>query len=168
MRRLTVLLAVLGMLSLGLTACGGSDSTNTTTASTTCPTDNTKAFPKTRFVADVGLIAGSFHHWIWKPYRAGKFKKGADGRTFAIVKAVAAAAFIKHEIGNARDNVRADPTLCKTIGGALDKLASAFDSVSSKIRGGDFGSLLTINGLIGTVTSAMGSNGMKVTEKYNS
>jgi len=162
------LLAVLGMLGLGLTACGSDESPSTTAASTTtCPTDNTKAFPKARFVADVGLIAGTFHHWIWKPYRAGKFKKGADGRTFAIIKAVGAAAFIKHELGNARDNVRADPTLCRTIGGALDKLAGTADSLSSKIRSGDFGSLLTINGLIGTVTSAMGSNGMKVTEKYN-
>lgn len=168
MRRLMAVLAVLGVLSLGLTACGGSDSSNQTVTTTTCPTNNTKAFPKTRFVADVGLIAGSFHHWIWKPYKAGKFKKGAHGRVFALVKAAGTAALIKHYIGNARDNVKADPTLCKTIGGTLDKLAGAFDGLGSKLRSGDIGSLLSINGLIGSVTSAMGSGGMPVKESYNS
>ena len=50
-------------------------------------------FAKTRFVANAGLAAGATYQWIVKPYRKGKFKKGAKGRKLALVKAGVAGAF---------------------------------------------------------------------------
>ncbi|MEP9380788.1 hypothetical protein [Nocardioides sp. KR10-350] len=166
-RRMAAVLAAVLMASVGLVACGGDDESPSGSATTlTCPTENTKAFPKTRFVADVGLIAGSFHHWIWKPYRQGRFQKGADGRTFALVKAGAASLLIAKLTKNAVSNVKASPSLCNAIGGPLQKLSNAVSGLGSRLRSGDFSSLATISGLVGTITGAMSSSGLKVTETH--
>jgi len=169
MRRMVAALAVVVLATFGLVACGSDDSDTQTTsssASMTCPTENTKAFPKTRFVADVGLIAGSFHHWIWKPYKAGKFQKGADGRTWAMIKAGGASLLIAKLTKNATSNVQASPALCKAIGTPLQKLSAAVSGLGSKIRHGDLASLTTISGLVTTITSAMGKQGLAVTESH--
>ena len=95
--RTTLALALPLTLSAALlTGCGSSQNTATSTATTSavvgssttnaassCPTDNTQAFPKVRFVTNLGLAGGAFHRWVWKPYQAGTFKQGADGRTTA-------------------------------------------------------------------------------------
>ncbi len=174
MRRLITAIALLSVVSFGLVGCGSSSGSSDTTASdnhsvsvNSCPTDNTKAFPKARFAANIGLIAGSFHHWIWKPYQAGTFKKGAKGRTFALVKAGATALFIKHELGNALDNAQHDPTLCKLVAAPLSSLSSQLDGLSSKLRSGDLSTLLGLNGALGTLTGLLGKNGMPVTESHN-
>ena len=44
-------------------------------------------FEKTRFVVDVGLAVGALRQWVYKPFRAGAFASGANGRTKAFVKA---------------------------------------------------------------------------------
>jgi len=173
MRRLITAIALLSVVSFGLVGCGSDSGDKTagtqehTISVSSCPTDNTKAFPKARFAANVGLIAGSFHHWIWKPYKAGKFKKGASGRTFALVKAGATALFIKHELGNAVDNAKSDPTLCKLVAAPLSSLSGQFDGLASKLRSGDISTLLGLNGALGTITGLLAKNGMPVTETHN-
>jgi hypothetical protein len=42
-----------------------------------CPTSNTKSFAKTKFVLHAGLAFGAFHRYLYKPYQAGTFNKGA-------------------------------------------------------------------------------------------
>jgi len=179
MRRLITVIALLSVVSFGLVGCGSSNSgsSNSGTSSSdtgnqqistsSCPTDNTKAFPKARFAANVGLIVGSFHHWIWKPYQAGTFKKGAKGRTFALVKAGATALFIKHELGNAISNAKSDPSLCKLVASPLSAISGQLDGLVSKIRGGDFSTLLGLSGAFSGLTSLLGKNGMPVTETHN-
>ena len=168
MRRLVAALAIALVATFGLVACGSDDNDATTSsAPLTCPTENTKAFPKTRFVADVGLIAGSFHHWIWKPYKAGKLAKGADGRTWTLVKAAGAALLIAKLTKNATSNVRASPVLCKAIGTPLQKLSDAVSGLGGRIKDGDFASLTTISGLVATITGGMGKNGFAVTETHD-
>jgi len=170
MRRLITAIALLSVVSFGLVGCGSDSGDNAagtqehTISVSSCPTDNTKAFPKARFAANVGLIAGSFHRWIWKPYKAGKFKKGADGRILATAKAVATALFIKHEVGNAVDNVRADPTLCKLLATPMSTIQTMVDKLGSSIKGGDVGTLIGLNGALGTLTGLLAKNGMPVTE----
>ncbi|MGH3413068.1 MAG: hypothetical protein ACRDPH_08320 [Marmoricola sp.] len=159
------------VVSLGLAGCGsssGSDGSSNlnTSAAQSCPTDTTKAFPKTRFVADVGLIAGSFHHWIWKPYKEGKFKKGADHRFFTTAKAVATAAFIGHMLKNAVSNVKASPTLCKALYKPLAKLSNKVSSLGSDIRHGHLGSLAAFNGVLAGAKTLMGRHGNPVTETF--
>ncbi len=70
-------------------------------------------FAKTRFVANAGLAAGATYQWIVKPYREGKFKKGAKGRTFALIKAGLAGAFAYNRLKAAAENAKGDPLLSK-------------------------------------------------------
>lgn len=175
MRRIALILAGVLML-VGLTACGSSSnntagnndttsaSTVSTAAPTDCPTKNDRAFAKTRFVADVGLIIGTFHHWIWKPYQAGKFQKGAQGRTFALIKAGATALLIAKLADNAVKNAKASPLLCKSIAGPLSAAAAKMHALKDQLKGGNFGELATINSMFATVTSVMAAAGMHVKE----
>ncbi|MFG2722035.1 hypothetical protein ACGFW5_27660 [Streptomyces sp. NPDC048416] len=91
---------------------------------------------KTRFVANAGLAAGAAYQWIVKPFKAGKFKKGAKGRTFALVKAGLAGAFTYNRLKAATENAKGDPLLSK----AVAPLTSGIDSLKnlgSKLRKGD-------------------------------
>ena len=136
-----------------------------TAAPTDCPTDNTKAFAKTRFVANVGIIIGTFHHWIYKPYKAGKFTKGAKGRTFALIKAGLAAAFIANRTNAAVKDAKASPLLCKSIGGPLSAAAGKLNGLKDQLKSGNFGELTAINSVFATVTSVMAAAGLHVKEK---
>jgi hypothetical protein len=171
MRRIALVLAAL-MLALTVSACGSKDTTTTekadAQASVTCPTDNTKMFPKVRFAADLGLAFGSVKHWIYTPYKEGKFQKGADGKIIATAKAVAAAALAAKLLSNAVDNANADPLLCKTVGKPLASLTDAISGLKGKILSGDLTSLTGIVGSIGGLESILGKNRNPITEKFNS
>lgn len=91
LRRTAVAVVLSGALLAGSTACG-SDSGHRTTSSASAPAAPTASadkqkLAKTRFVANAGLAAGATYQWIVKPYKKGKFKKGANGRTFTLIKA---------------------------------------------------------------------------------
>lgn len=168
---------------VGLTACGSSSTNNAsnnagasdtsmasgssadTAAPADCPTTNDKAFAKTRFVANVGIIVGTFHHWIYKPYKAGTFQKGAKGRTFALIKAGLAAAFIANRTSAAVKDAKASPLLCRSIAGPLSAAAAKLGGLKDAIKGGNFADLTSLNGLFGTVTSGLAAAGLPVKEK---
>lgn len=157
-----------------LTGCGKKDSSSSTavaSASTSavdtvaeCPTSNTRAFAKTRFVTDVGLAAGTFHRYIYKPYRAGSFAKGADGRTGALVKAGAVALVDYKLVNNAYENVQASPALCKALIVPLGQLKNTMGSMKGQILAGNLGAIATVDSLVKQVESAAASNGAPVSE----
>ena len=142
---------------------GGSASTVAAPA-VTCPTESTRSFAKTRFLADVGLAAGTFHRWIYKPYQEGKFTKGADGRTLALAKAVGVAALDVKLLNNAYENVQADPTLCKTIGEPLVKLKNQVNTMKDQITHGDLSSVAGAEVILGSLLGTAKQNGLPVTE----
>jgi len=107
-------------------------------SSATCPTKSTKRLAKTRFVADAGLAFGAFHRWIWKPYKAGTFKSGADGRTKSIVKAAAAGAFALNRLNAGRKLINADPTLCKALKQPVEALWNQVSGLTDKLKSGGF------------------------------
>lgn len=162
--------------SMMLTACGGNDSSSSSAATTTststaaatdassCPTSNTRAFAKTRFVADVALAGGTFHRYIYKPYQAGTFKKGASGRTAALVKAGAVALIDTKLVDNAYKNVQANPTLCKALITPLGQLKSVMGSMKGQILTGNLATIATADSLVKQIESAAGSNGATITE----
>lgn len=92
----------------GSTAASGSPSPG---AASSCPTANTRSFAKTRFVADVGGSLFLMRRYVLQPYQAGSFRKGAKGRTKAIIKAGVAAATTAKLVKNASENAKANPTL---------------------------------------------------------
>jgi hypothetical protein len=152
MKRVLVVLIGLTILLGGATACGSSSSSSTTAAASSsstasagtatgpaspasCASAGTRKIPKTRLLADLGLTYGAFHRYLYKPYQAGTFQKGAKGRTTAIIKAGLASAAIVKLLSNAQQNAAADPTLCKYVPN-LDSIKASLASLTSKIKGG--------------------------------
>ncbi|MET9964089.1 hypothetical protein ABZ128_34280 [Streptomyces sp. NPDC006326] len=137
------------------------------------PTPSTSAerqkFAKTRFVANAGLAAGATYQWIIKPYRAGKFKKGAKGRTFALIKAGLAGAFAYNRLKAAADNAKGDPLLSKAVA-PLTAGIESLKGLGSKLRKGDAGDadISSFDNVINGVKDAGKSAGATVTDKVPS
>lgn len=155
--------AIVGVIALlaFTTACSSHKSASSTSAAGgapvaasaspgTCPTQNTRSFAKTRFVADAALAGGAFKHWIYTPMREGKFAKGTHGRIGAIVKAVAAGAFVVNRLNAAKDNAQASPLLCKLTIGPITKFQSAMQNIIHKGKTGsvDTSAVTSANGLL--------------------
>ncbi|MEU4730568.1 hypothetical protein [Streptomyces sp. NPDC023588] len=126
-------------------------------------------FAKTRFVANAGLAAGATYQWIVKPYREGKFKKGAKGRTFALIKAGLAGAFAYNRLKAAANNAKGDPLLSKAMG----PLTAGIDSLKglgSKLRKGEAGDadISNFDNVIKGVKEAGRNSGAEVVDKVPS
>lgn len=133
----------------------------------TCPTKNTIAFAKTKFVAHTGMGFGAFHQWIYKPYKAGTFKKGSKGRVMAFVKAGTAALFVKREIRLAAQDVKANPTLCKTLAKPLAQVGDMVQGAYAKLRGGDTSGVNALENSISSIESQAAKAGDPITEPSN-
>jgi hypothetical protein len=128
-----------------------------TATPTACPTKPTRGFAKTRFVANAGLALGAFQRYIYKPYRDGRFKANASGRKRAMITAALAGLFVADQLRRARDNVRADPGLCRVLAAPLDKLVSAVSALADRFKRGqidDAGIAAVTGGLAGFQQSA--------------
>ncbi|MCX4810711.1 hypothetical protein OG601_08760 [Streptomyces sp. NBC_01239] len=176
-RRLFVALTLCCALLAGGTACGSAttDATQDTAAvvaaATPSPTTSAQRqkLAKTRFVANASLAAGATYQWIVKPWKAGKFKKGASGRRFALVKAGLAGAFAYNRLKAAKRNAQGDPTLSK----ALAPLTAGIDSLKdlpSKLRKGDStdSTASSFDDIINKVKDAAKNAGAEVTDKVPS
>lgn len=180
-RRLVVALTVCCALLGGATACGsGSSATkdNAAVVAAATPSSSTPSssstvekqkLSKTRFVANAGLAAGATYQWIVKPWKAGKFKKGAKGRKLALVKAALAGTFAYNRLKAAKRNAEGDPTLSK----ALAPLSAGIDSLKnlpSKLRKGDSTDATagSFDDIINKVKDAGKSAGAPVTDKVPS
>jgi len=169
------------VLALVLGGCGGGGSTESGASSpastaasptggasaTACPTENTRSFAKTRFVADLGGALFLLNRYIVNPYQKGSFTKGADGRTAALIKAGLAAAATAKLVSNARENAKANPTLCKTIAAPLDQLAASLNGVVDGLKSGslDAGAIGGLSGLLGSLKQKAAEAGVPVTEQ---
>ena len=165
---------VLGLSLLVLPACGSSSTSNSVTgaaanlASPSTTADRVK-LAKTKFVANASLAAGAAYQWLYKPFKAGTFKKGAKGRTFALVKAGLAGAFTYNRLKAALNDAKGDPTLSK----ATDALQSGVDKIKAlpgKIKGGTAtdGDFNQLQDVLNGVKSAGAANGAGVTDKIPS
>ncbi|WP_394434657.1 hypothetical protein [Streptomyces sp. SGAir0957] len=157
LRRPLVAVLLCGALLAGTTACGGDDKDAAADASASPGASTTaekQKLAKTRFVANAGIAAGATYQWIVKPWKAGKFKKDADGRKFALVKAGLAGALTYNRLKAAKKNAEGDPTLAKAVapltsgidalkdlpgklrkGEGTDSVASSFDDIINKVKG---------------------------------
>ncbi|WP_416975569.1 hypothetical protein [Streptomyces sp. 4F14] len=179
-RRLLVALSVCCALLVGGTACSSSSSPGKGSGAaqdavaaavaaepSPTPTAERQRLAKTRFVANAGLAAGATYQWIVKPWKAGKFKKGTKGRTFALVKAGLAGTFAYNRLKAASRNAQGDPLLSK----AMAPLTSGIDALKdlpSKLRKGDDSAAGSFDDIIGKVKDAGKSAGATVTDKVPS
>ncbi|MGW8984958.1 hypothetical protein ACWGQ9_20110 [Streptomyces parvus] len=148
LRRTLAALLLSCALVAGATACGGSDDTsggNAASASAAAsPAVSVSAsaekqrLAKTRFVANAGLAAGATYQWIIKPYRAGTFKKGAEGRRLALVKAGLAGGFAYNRLKAAAENAKGDPLLSKAVA-PLTAGIESLKGLGTELRKGEAG-----------------------------
>lgn len=131
---------------------------------TSCPTSNTVAFAKTKFVAHAGLAFGAFHRYLWKPLQAGTFRKGASGRFAAFVKGGLAALFVKREVRLAAEDAKANPTLCRAIAAPLAAVGDTVQAAFDKAKSGDTSGLTSVNSAIGSVEDSSSRSGDAITE----
>ena len=92
----TTVLSLLLVSALVVAGCGSHSN-----SSTAAGTAGTTHFAKTKFVLHAGLAFGAFHRWIYKPFKAG-FLSHPLRHKLALVKALAAGAFVIHEVRLAR------------------------------------------------------------------
>ena len=141
-----VLVLILGLMIMfgGVAACSssGKSATAVTSASqsasaanASCAQAGTRKIPKTRLLADLGLTYGAFQRYLYKPFKAGAFQKGANGRTKALIKAGLASAAIVKLLSNASKNAAADPTLCKYVPN-IDNIKNSLSNLTGKVKNG--------------------------------
>ncbi|MEV6164181.1 hypothetical protein AB0L71_20020 [Streptomyces sp. NPDC052052] len=172
LRRLIVSLLLSCTVLVGATGCGGGKESSSASSSAS-PSGTTSAeaqkFAKTRFVTNASLAAGATYQWIVKPYRAGKFKKGADGRTLALVKAGLAGSFTYNRLKAASENAKGDPLLSKAVaplGAGIESLKELGTKLrKGKVGEGDIGAL---EGVIDGIKNAGKSVGADVKDKVPS
>lgn len=161
-----VLLVATLALPVALAGCGGGDggaSTTSATGTTVAAKCTTVRFAKTKLALHSGLAAGAFYQFVYKPYRAGAFASGAEGRTKAFVKAGAAALFALNEARLALCAARSSPGLAKVVAplaGLQVALTELVDGL--KDNGLDPDLLETILGGFGGVTDLAGRGGVDV------
>ena len=165
-RRVVVAVTLSGTLLAGTTACGGDG--KDATANPTSSAEKQK-FAKTRFVANASIAAGATYQWIVKPWKAGKFKNGADGRKAALVKAGLAGALTYNRLKAAVKNANGDPTLAKAVA-PLSAGIDALKDLPGKLRKGDGVDSVagSFDSIINSVKDAGRNAGAEVTDKVPS
>lgn len=174
LRLLTVMFAISVVLLAGgcksdnsASSSGTAKTTAAASADFTCPSSNTIAFAKTKFVTHAGLGIGAFHRWIYKPAKLGGFKKGADGRVKAFVKAGAAALFVKREVRLASNDAQANPTLCKAIVAPLKDISDKISAAVASAKNGDTSQITSLESDVKSVMSTSQRQGDTITPDEN-
>ena len=179
-RKLSVIL-VIGLLAFTAACSSKSSSTNAVSAAgvaasaaatstpAACPTKNTESFAKTKFVADVAIAGGAFKRYIYTPAKEGKFKKGANGRVLAFVKAAAAGALTVNRLEAAKTAAQANPTLCKLLAEPIAKFSAAVSGLISKAKGGsiDPSDVENAGGYLSDLHGAASQGGAAFTDNTN-
>jgi hypothetical protein len=128
--------------------------THVTTTAVACSKVGTKKLAKTRFLLHAGLGIGAFRHFVYTPFKAGKFNKGANGRVKAMVIAGAATLFALHQLKTAKGFAESDKTLCKLVA-PIDKLTGSLPGLGSGLKSGKLDS----NGIASTATNVASLKG---------
>ncbi|MFF3734807.1 hypothetical protein ACFYXM_32130 [Streptomyces sp. NPDC002476] len=158
---------------VGIAGCGGDGGGTRSVSGSVSPGDTSSAqkqrLAKTRFVANAGLAAGATYQWIVKPYRAGKFKKGADGRQLTLVKAGLAGGFAYDRLKAAVANAKGDPLLSKAVA-PLTAGIESLKGLGEKLRRGQAGEgdIGAFEDVIDNVKGAGRSAGAEVKDKVPS
>lgn len=118
-------------------------------------------------MAHLGLTAGTFHRYIYNPFKAGAFDKGANGRVLALVKAAATAAADAKLLSNAVKNIQANPTLCNVLYQPMVDLASKLSALKTDVTSGNLGSIDTAGSSVSGLLTKAHSSGLGVTETTN-
>jgi hypothetical protein len=165
---------LLAAVAFAVPACSSTSTHKTGDSSASQPVaamsnPNPVKLAKTKFVANAGLAAGATYQWIYKPFKAGTFKRGASGRTAAFLKAGLAGTFAYNRLKAAIADAKGDPLLSKAVA-PLTASVDGLKDLANKIRSGqasdaDFNQF---NNTMNSVKSAASRQGATVTNKVPS
>jgi hypothetical protein len=171
-RRALVAVPLTCALLMPLAACNDKDkdaAANATGTAAPSTTAEKQKLAKTRFVANASLAAGAAYQWIVKPFKAGKFQSGADGRKFAMVKAGLAGAFTYNRLKAAVNNAKGDALLSKAVA-PLSNGIESLKGLGTKLAAGTVGAgeVGLFEKVIGGVKDAGKGAGAEVVDKVPS
>jgi hypothetical protein len=161
-RRTIATVALIAVVAvLGLSACGSKSSTtsNGTTSSQV-------SAPKTKFLLHSGLAFGAFHHFIYKPYKAGNLTGGGFLKhKLALAKAGLAGLFAYHEVKLALVDAQSSPLLSRLVS-PLTALAAKLQSLGTGLKGGsvDTSGIESANTQAAVTSSAASAAGQPITD----
>jgi len=129
-------------------------------------THQTSVVAVPKFIFHAGLAFGAFHHFIYLPFKAGKFTSGSIlSKIKNYVLAGGAALFIYHEVKLALADAQQNKVL-KVLVTPLTAAVSLFNTIVSKIKGHSLDAT-TVTSAQNSVTSIEGqskTNGSSITE----
>lgn len=175
--RPTYVAVLLVMVALATAGCGSSSSSTSSSAAgasssastSTSSTPNVGRLPTAKFVLHAGLAFGAFHHWIYKPFKAGAFSGGLFKHKLTVLKAGLAGLFAYHELKLAVVDAQASPKLAKLVA-PVTALADKIKSIGSSAKSGkpDASSLSSANGDITSVSGLASAAGISVPDQIPS
>jgi len=160
-------IAVLGIVAaIGLVGAGCGDKTKVVSSTNSQGQTVTRTVPKVRFakakfVIHSALAFGAFKRYVYDPFKAGKFKSGANGRVAAIAKAVAATAFTANELRLARKAALSDDTL-RGIGDKIGSLIPNVGDLGKLIKSGNIAQIAGISGGIAGIVALAKKAGVNI------
>ncbi len=166
LRRTAVLAMVLAcLLAAGAAGCGSSKSSSSSSPASTTATTH---LAKTKFVFHAALAFGAFHHFIYKPARAGDLTHPFSHK-LTVVKAGLAALFTYHELKLAAQDVKSSALLSKLFA-PITIVATKIKHLDSSITGGHASSsnVEGINSSLASIKSTAGSNGQGFSDQVPS
>jgi hypothetical protein len=156
---LAALLAVLALFATGIAACGSSGSSESSASASTgsgqsgsqaqrlpstpldntfqrvsCPVNAKKHFARVRIIGHGAVALALGYRYIVKPWRNGRFAKGATGRKAAFFKAAFFGAFAYHELRVSRKILLGDTKLCNKYEGVMNRVGSKVTALVNKVR----------------------------------
>jgi hypothetical protein len=158
----TSFVAMLLVSALALGACGSSSSGSSSSAAAT--STGTTHLAKTKFVLHAGLAFGAFHRWIYKPFKAGVLSHPLLHK-LAFIKALAAGAFVIHEVKLARADA-AQSRLLSHVVVPLTALGSSVALIRAALSHHQVNAaqINSANSSIASASSASSAAGQPVTE----
>lgn len=167
MRRSLVPLLLVGVLAVA--GCGSSKSSSSSSSSSggaaaSGTTTGKTHLAKTKFVIHAGLAFGVFHRWIYKPFKRGDFAHPLSHK-LAVTKALAAGAFVIHEVRLARQDARSSKVLSKVVL-PLTALGGSIAAIRAGLRSGHVnpGSVNSAESDVNSAKSASSAAGQPIQE----
>ncbi|GAC1629315.1 MAG: hypothetical protein NVS4B2_11300 [Chloroflexota bacterium] len=163
MKSRVFVLALLLALMTGVAAPQFAGHANAKSTQSAAVTSHPAAFDKTKFLFHLGLAFGAFHHFVYKPYKAGQLN---THHKLNLVKAALAAAFTYHEVKKAYQTAQgSNSKTLKLLIAPLNGLAGGFNALSTKIRHGDASGAESLNTQTSGYESLAGKNGYSISEQ---
>ncbi|HWC87290.1 MAG TPA: hypothetical protein VG388_12190 [Solirubrobacteraceae bacterium] len=133
MSRRGVFTVLLAAAVLALAGCGSSKTTTSSAGGSTGPSATHVRFAKTKFALHAGLAFGTFHHFIYAPFKAGDFSHPFSHK-LTVLKALAAGLFVKHEVSLALTDARASKLLSHVVA-PITALGAGLAAIRGSIAG---------------------------------